>query len=251
MTSDTLTGMRRWVIVAVVLVLVVAGTAIALTRGGGEDSAAAADWQADLATWESEQAEALVPPEGPALTDVVTGDAMTPIGAEGTQESVDEVNAACTRLTAFADQVRDTPGPPAIPAEVDPTQEQTAAFEADLAALTTFQHAVEEPGATLRQFCGTYPVLISAHQGHGDSDEARQTFTQALDAQCPLPDLADACSALAAGAQMASEEQDGEPSSPPAIDPAAVRQVIAAELTAAESEIDGAAVAFADALASA
>lgn len=235
----------------VVGVLIVAGLAIALTRGGGEDTVAAADWQADLAAWESEQAEALVLPEGTALSAVVTGDAMSPIGTGGTEESVDEVNAACTRLLAFADQVRDTPGPPAIPADVEASAEQTEVFEADLAALTTFQQAVQTPAATLRQFCGTYPVLIGAHQSDGDEEEARSTFAQALHAQCPLPDLADACSALSTGAQMAAGGQEGEPGSPPAIEPDRIRSVIAEQLAAAEEEIDGAATAFADDLASA
>ncbi|WP_147918421.1 hypothetical protein [Ruania zhangjianzhongii] len=243
--------MRRWVIVAVVLVLAAAGVTMALTRDAGGDNAAAADWQADLTGWEGEQAQALVPPDGPALSAVVTGEAMSPLGGDGTEESVDEVNAACTRLTAFADQVRDTPGPPAVPAQVQVSEEQTAAFESDLAALTTFQQAVQEPAATLRQFCGTYPVLIGAHQSDGDADEARQTFAQALDAQCPLPDLADACSALSAGAQQGGEGSGGEPGSPPAIEPARIRQVIVAELTATEEAIDDAATAFAAELASA
>lgn len=239
----------------VVLVLVSAGVTLALTRDSGEDRAAAADWQADLVAWESQQAEALQLPDGTALSAVVTGEAMSPIGSDGTRESVDEVNAACTRLTAFADQVRDTPGPPAIPADVEATHEQTEAFEADLAALTTFQQSVQTPGATLRQFCGTYPVLVGAHQSEADTDEARQTFAQALQAQCPLPDLADACGALAAGAQSGGAASDGdqagEPSSPPAIEPGQIRQVITEELTAAEEEIDGAATAFAADLASA
>lgn len=243
--------MRRWAVVVVVGVLIAVAVTFALTRSSGSDTAAAADWQADLVAWESEQAEALVLPEGTALTAVVTGDAMSPIGAAGTDESVDEVNAACTRLTAFVDQVRDTPGPPAIPADVEATDEQTAAFEADLAALTTLQQSVQEPGATVRQFCGTYPVLIDAHQSDGDIDEARQMFAQALDAQCPLPALADACAALSSGAQMAAGEQDGEPGSPPAIEPDQIRSEIAEQLAAAEEEIDGAATAFADALASA
>lgn len=244
--------MRRWVIVAVIGALVVAGLIFAFARGGSSgDTAAAADWQADLVTWESEQAEALVLPEGTALSAVVTGDAMSPIGGDGTEESVDEVNAACTRLTAFTDQVRDTAGPPAIPVDVEATEEQTEAFEADLAAMTSFQQAVQAPAATLRQFCGTYPVLIGAHQSEGAADEARQTFAQALDAQCPLPDLAEACSALSAGAQQAAEEDDGEPGSPPAIDRAQIREVIAAELNAAEQDIDGAATTFAADLTSA
>ena len=238
--------MRRWVIVAVVAVLVIAGLIFAFARGGSDgDTAAAADWQADLVAWESEQAEALVVPEGTALSAVVTGAAMSPIGGDGTQESIDEVNAACTRLTAFADQVRDAPGPPAIPTDVDATEEQTEAFEAVLAAMTSFQQAVQDPGATLRQFCGTYPVLISAHQSDGDLDEARQMFATALDAQCPLPDLAEACTALSTGAQQAGAGGDGEPGSPPAVEPAQIRQVIAGGLTAAEQEIDGAATAFA------
>lgn len=238
--------MRRWVIVAVVAVLVVAGLIFAFVRGGSDgDTAAAADWQADLVAWESKQAEALVVPEGAALSAVVTGAAMSPIGGDGTEESIDEVNAACTRLTAFADQVRDAPGPPAIPAGVDATEEQTEAFEADLAAMTSFQQAVQDPGATLRQFCGTYPVLISAHQSDGDLDEARQMFATALDAQCPLPDLAAACSDLSSGAQQGGESGDGDPGSPAALEPAQIRQVIADELTAAEQEIDGAASAFA------
>src|SRR5699024_1523301 len=131
-----------------------------------------------------------------------TGDAMSPIGGDGTQESVDEVNAACTRVTAFAEQVRNAPGPPAIPADTEVTPEQTEAFEADLAALTAFQQAVQEPAATLAQFCGSYPVLISAHQADG-AEQSRQRFTQSLDTQCPLADLADACTALSASAQGA------------------------------------------------
>lgn len=218
----------------VVLVAVVVG--VLLTRGGdSEQEAALATWQADLAEWESAQSEALVLPDGPALTDVVTGAALSPVGEAGTTESLDEVNAACTRMTAFADQVQDTPGPPALPAEAEADAEQTAAFEADLDALTTFQQAVGGPGATLRQFCGSYPLLITAHTTE-DAEEGQVMFAQALQTQCPLAELAEVCQSLTTGA---SGQGDSEP-----VDGEQVRSVLTEQLGAAEEEIDGAASAF-------
>lgn len=233
----------------VVVVLAAAALVLALTRGGNqEQERALADWQSDVQSWRAQQVEALALPEGPALTAVVTGAAMTPIGGEGTGESIDEVNAACTRLTAFTDVVRDTPGPPALPAGLDADQDQLAAFEASLAALTTFQQAVSEPAATVRQFCGTYPLLILAHTAEGEADEARLAFARALETQCPLADLAEACRALASGARIAAGDAEGEP---PAIEPERIRSVIAENLAAVEDQIDGAASAFAADLTSA
>ncbi len=227
----------------VVVVLVAAVVTVLLVRGGdGEQEAALAAWQADLQAWQSEQVEALTLPDGPALTEVVTGAAMAPIGEVGEVESLDEVNAACTRATAFAEQVLSTPGPPAAPATLEPGAEQSAAFEADLAALTTFQQAVAGPQSTLRQFCGTYALLIIAHTTE-DAEEARVLFAQALHSQCPLEELAEECRSLIAGAQ-------GQAGAQP-VDLAAVREVIATSLGAAEDELDGAASAFADALTSA
>jgi len=230
--SVTLADMRRWATAGVVVVLVAVVVGVLLTRGGdSEQEAALATWQADLAEWESAQSEALVLPDGPALTDVVTGAALSPVGGAGTAESLDEVNAACTRLTAFADQVQDTPGPPALPIDVDAGAEQTDAFEADLDALTTFQQAVDGPAATVRQFCGTYPLLITAHTVD-DAEEAEVMFAQALRTQCPLAELAEVCESLAAGQGPAPSAEE-------------VPAVVAEQLGAAEVAIDDAATAFA------
>ncbi|WP_022917717.1 hypothetical protein [Ruania albidiflava] len=223
--------MRGWAIAGVVGVLIAVVVAVALTHGGGEEQdAALTSWQDDLAEWETEQMQTLVLPEGPALTDVVTGAALHPIGRDAAVESLDEVNDACTRLTAFADQVDSTPGPPALPTDVTASEEQTADFEADLAALTTFQQALDGPAATVRQFCGTYPLLVTAHTVD-DVEEAEAMFAQALRTQCPLAELAEVCESLAAGQGTA----------PPAEAPA----VVAEQLGAAEAAIDEAASAFA------
>ena len=105
---------------------------------------------------------------------------------------------------------------------------------------------MSEPGATLRQFCGTYPVLIGVHNSDGDLDERRLAFAQALETQCPLDEVAEACRSLASGARVAAGDAQGEPTP---IDPDAIRAMISAGLSPAEYEIETAASAFTEDLA--
>src|SRR5690625_6151339 len=48
--------------------------------------------------------------------------------------------------------------------------------------------------STIRQFCGTYPLLVTSH-AEGGAD-AVSSFGQALDVQCPLAELDETCAAL-------------------------------------------------------
>src|SRR5699024_12456836 len=111
----------------------------------------------DLQAWEGSQAEAVGAPEGPVLSEVVTGAAMTallPAHAEQVAD-VDEVNAACTSLTAYASSVSDAPGPPAAPADADFTDAERERFDQDLQALDTVRETIAPAAITIRQFCGT------------------------------------------------------------------------------------------------
>src|SRR5699024_7060504 len=152
-------------------------------------------WHQDLQVWEEAQAEALAAPEGPLLSEVVTGAAMTALPPEHADQvaDVDEVNAACTSLTAYASKVSEAPGPPAAPADADFTDTERERFDRDLQALQTFRETVAPAASTIRQFCGSYPLLVMAHTEGGP--DAVSSFGQALAVQCPLAELDQACAA--------------------------------------------------------
>src|SRR5699024_2386854 len=102
-------AVRKWVVLLIAAVVVIAVVAVVLTQQSQQQARAEQvdQWHQDLHAWEESQAEALAAPEGPVLSEVVTGAAMTalpPAHAEQVAD-VDEVNAACTSLTAYASSV--------------------------------------------------------------------------------------------------------------------------------------------------
>lgn len=235
--------MRKWVAVLVAAVAVVGVVALVLTQRNQEEAHAqeVAQWQQDLQTWESSQAEALIPPEGPLLSEMITGAAMSdlPSAAPVPVADIDDVNAACTRLTAYTGAVDDAPGPPAGPANADFTEDERRRFEADLHALQEFRDAIEADGDLIRRFCGTYPLLITAHTDGGP--EAAQMMAEGLATQCPLDELAQACQELQAAAA-------GETATV-VLDQEHIATVINEELTSAEETISTAAETFQDRMA--
>src|SRR5699024_12662487 len=92
--------------------------------------------------------------------------ALPPAHAEQVAD-VDEVNAACTSLTAYASSVNDAPDPPAAPADDEFTDAERERFDQDLQALDTFRETITTAASTIRQFCGTYPLLVPHHAEGG------------------------------------------------------------------------------------
>src|SRR5699024_3072967 len=143
-----------------------------------------------------------------------------------------------TSLTAYASSVSDAPGPPAAPADADFTDAERERFDQDLQALDTFRETITPEASTIRQFCGTYPRLVTPHAEGGDG--AAPSFGPALEVQCALAELDETCAALqeAASGQMPEAQ----------VDAGKVTEVIREELRAAEETISEAAAAFQQAL---
>jgi hypothetical protein len=214
---------RRWLLVAVVLAVVAVLVVLAARGGGGsaERAESIAQWGADLRTWEQERLAqfgpdgALVPTTQP-LSAVVLGSADAPVLAgEEPGESLDAVNAACTAQASFPETVRGLPAPPAAPAGLDlehPDAEAVVArFDADRAALAAFVGAVGTDEPQVRQFCGTYPVLVAAHSNAamtGPAD-ANLQLADALATQCYLPGWEPVCTAGADSARDVAAAQAG------------------------------------------
>ncbi|UFU03849.1 hypothetical protein LQF12_04370 [Ruania suaedae] len=196
---------RRVLIVTAAVVVVAVVIAVALSqRSDGERTAALEAWHADLRAWESEQTTALAPPEG---VDLSPGPAtwLSPVWAGGAADAADAdaVNAACTTLTAYGDQVDFAPEPPAAPAELEPTAQESEQFEADQAALAGLRAGLTEPLSEVRRYCGTVPTLLAA-RGEGDAADAadaNRRIAESLRVQCPLPELEAVCAATVEAAE--------------------------------------------------
>src|SRR5699024_4985806 len=72
-------AVRKWVVLPIAAVAVIAVVAVVLTQQSQQQARAEQvdQWHQDLHAWEESQAEALAAPEGPVLSEVVTGAAMT------------------------------------------------------------------------------------------------------------------------------------------------------------------------------
>ncbi|WP_159621478.1 hypothetical protein [Ruania rhizosphaerae] len=198
---------RRVLIVTAAVVVVAVVIAVALSqRSDGERTVALEAWHADLRAWESEQTTALATPEE---VDLSPGPAtwLSPVWAGGAAEAADAdaMNAACTTLTAYGDQVEFAPGPPAAPAEVEPTAQESEQFEADQAALAGLRAGLTAPLSTVRRYCGTVPTLLTA-RAEGDAAEANHRIAESLRVQCPLPELEAVCAATIEAAEALASE---------------------------------------------
>ncbi|MBZ2197727.1 hypothetical protein [Occultella gossypii] len=214
---------RRWLLVAAVLAVVVVIVVLA-TRGGGasaERSESITQWDADLRSWEQERLAqfgpdgVLVPTPQP-LSAVVLGSADAPVLAGAKPgESLDAVNGACTAQASFPEVVRGVPAPPAAPAGLDlehpDTETVVARFDADRAALAAFVGAVGTDEPQVRQFCGTYPVLVAAHANAATTGpaEANLQLADALATQCYLSGWEPVCAAGADSARDVATAQAG------------------------------------------
>ncbi|WP_163542801.1 hypothetical protein [Occultella kanbiaonis] len=212
---------RRWLLVAAVLAVVVVIVVLATRAGGAsaERAESITQWDADLRSWEQERLAqfgpdgVLVPTVQP-LSAVVLGFADTPVLAgQEPGESLDTVNAACTAQTSFPEAVRGVPAPPAAPAGLDlehpDAQEVVARFEADRAALATFVGAVGTDEPQVRQFCGTYAVLVAAHANAATTGpaDANLQLADALATQCYLPGWEPVCAAATDSARDVAAAQ--------------------------------------------
>src|SRR5699024_137277 len=126
------------------------------------------------------------------------------------------------------------PGPPAAPADADFADAERERFDQDLQALETFRETIAPAASTIRQFCGTYPLLVTSH-AEGGAD-AVPSFGQALDVQCPLAELDETCAALqeAASGQMPEAE----------VDAVKFTESLTAERRSAEGALSAAAATF-------
>lgn len=230
--------MRKWVGLIAVAVIAIGAAVVFLTHRAQDEAHAqdVAAWHTQLQEWEETRAQQLQPPQDPLLSDVVTGAAMAGVQVPGPAAlaDVDQVNAACTTWTSFASEVQSAPGPPAAPAGSDFTPAEQQRFDDDLQALQQLRNTIDPAASTIRRFCGTYPLLISAHVDGGD--DSGQLIAQALATQCPLPQLEQACRKLHAAASGRGDAAT--------IDSGHVRAVISDQLETAEQTIDAAAATF-------
>ncbi|TDE97601.1 hypothetical protein EXU48_05335 [Occultella glacieicola] len=275
---------RRWLLAAAVLVVVVVVVVLALRSGGpaAERRAAIAQWDADLLDWEVQRLAEFGPdgarvPTAEPLGAVVLGLASAPVLAgEATAESLDAVNAACTAQASFPEVVRSVPAPPAAPPGLDTEHADAdgvvARFDADRGALAAFVDATGADEAAVRQFCGTYPPLVSAHSdaaaGATGPAEANARIVDALSTQCYLSGWEPVCSADADGARdVAAAQISADPGAVDAAveaadtghaqaatavglgaDRAATAAAMTAAVTAWQTDASAATTAFTDAL---
>ncbi|QOR71691.1 hypothetical protein IM660_05270 [Ruania alkalisoli] len=197
------------------LVAVIAAATIGLAacqESDPERTAALEAWHADLTAWEAEQSAALAPSLVESV-DLTPGPApaLTPVwpGSESQDPATaDAINAACTTLTSYAEQADLAPGPPAVPAGLEPTTAEREQFETAQAALAGLRAGLSEPLSAIRRYCGTAPTLMTAHAG-ADLAEANQAVADALRVQCPVADLAQVCTAtIDAAENMAADPAD-------------------------------------------
>ncbi|UFU05667.1 hypothetical protein [Ruania halotolerans] len=267
--------------VAALAVLIVVAVVVAReNRQNEEREAAVAHWGAQIATWESEQlagiGAGIVPADAAgSIADAVSGTALRPVWpdvpptADSPEDSLDEVNASCTAVTAYDESVQVAPEPPAPPTDLDLTDAERTRFDEGSAALAELRNALSEPMAAIRQFCGTYPALLLAH-GAENAAEANRAVAETLAVQCPAPALDGICAAtIDAASALAGEVESSEAiqatwtaavveesavetalggQRETAAAQSAVAQAVAGEAAELEQQIEDAATAFATAL---
>lgn len=181
----------------VVMVLLAVGAAVFLLSGRGPDTEQRdlqQAWAADLDRWAQTTLDNLGPGATPGagghdLAAVFDPAWVQPVrftpdrqpGSGAGWDQVDEVNAACTAYTSYAQNVQEAVQPPAAPSSLrtdEPgAQEGADRFIRYQQALDTLQNETADAGGAARSFCGSYAPLVAAH---ADSAAAWQDLDDVL-----------------------------------------------------------------------